>query len=147
MTPQAEAIWLDGLENLPPKSVVVFTTNELRRMSERFVGRCEVIEFDGTSPMLRKGMESFVRRVWKAETGERLHKIPENLGRFELADETYSIRLALQQIAPMIRAGKTPDKVAVPFIRTEADFEAEKWRDAGLKAAETRRRNASKAAS
>jgi DNA polymerase III delta prime subunit len=27
MTPQAEVMWLDGLEKLPAKTVVVFTTN------------------------------------------------------------------------------------------------------------------------
>ena len=49
MTPQAEAMWLDGLEKLPAKVVVVFTTNNLHQLTDRFIRRCEVQRFDATS--------------------------------------------------------------------------------------------------
>ena len=42
MTPQAEVMWLDGLEKLPSKVVVVFTTNNLHKLTDRFIRRCEV---------------------------------------------------------------------------------------------------------
>ena len=118
MTEQAEATWLDGLERLPPKTVVIFTTNNVRRMTDRFVRRCELVEFDSTSEAFREGLEELVRLVWKAETGRELETIPEGLGKFESADDRYSIGLALQQIAPYARTGQDlPAKFAVPFIR------------------------------
>jgi DNA polymerase III delta prime subunit len=46
MTPQAEVMWLDGLEKLPSKTVVVFTTNNLHKLTDRFIRRCEVQRFD-----------------------------------------------------------------------------------------------------
>jgi hypothetical protein len=106
MTTQAEAIWLDALERLPPKSVVVFTTNNLRRLSERFRRRCEVYRFDSTSATFRDALNALVRQVWKEETGCTLKRLPEGLGKFEAADENYSIGLALQQIAPYVRSGE-----------------------------------------
>jgi hypothetical protein len=42
-------MWLDGLEKLPAKTVVVFTTNNLHKLTDRFVRRCEVQRFDATS--------------------------------------------------------------------------------------------------
>jgi hypothetical protein len=51
MAPQAEVMWLDGLrmEKLPAKTVVVFTTNNLHKLTDRFIRRCEVQRFDATS--------------------------------------------------------------------------------------------------
>jgi hypothetical protein len=63
-------------------------------------------------------LETLVRMVWKAETGRDLETIPEDLGKFEMADDRYSIGLALQQIAPYARSGQDlPARFAVPFIR------------------------------
>lgn len=139
MTAQAEAIWLDGLEHLPPRSVIVFTTNELRRLSNRLVGRCERIAFDGSSPEFTAGLASLVKRIWKAETGRTLRKMPVNLGRYELASDTYSIRLALQQIAPYIRSGEQPPaEITVPFVRDEETIRAEVASAAAKKAWKTR---------
>jgi DNA polymerase III gamma/tau subunit len=42
MTPQTEVMWLEGLEKLPPKVVVVFTTSNLNKLTNRFIRRCEV---------------------------------------------------------------------------------------------------------
>ena len=118
MTEQAEPTWLDGLERLPPKTVIVFTTNSLRRMSHRFVRRCEVVTFDAASDDFRHGMEELVRLVWKAATGRDLDVIPEGLGKFEVDEENYSIGPALQQLAPYVRTGEDlPGKFHVPFIR------------------------------
>ena len=46
-----------------------------------------------------------VRQVWKRETGTDLDTIPQDLGKFELGSDEYSIGLALQQIAPYLRTG------------------------------------------
>jgi len=126
MTPQAEAMWLDVLEKLPTKVVVVFTTNNLHEMSDRFRRRSEVHVFDASSVKFREAMERHVRRVWKEQTGQQLGELPDGLGQFELADDCYSIALALQQIAPYIRTGKPlPDSFVVPIVR---DVESEAHR-------------------
>lgn len=139
MTPQAEAIWLDGLEALPPKTVVVFTTNELWRLSRRLIGRCELIECDGESDAFREGLDGLARRVWKGETGKTLRTLPQNLGRYELAAGAFSIRLALQQLAPMVRAQLISREIKVPFIRDDAAIQDERWKAAAQKAVATRR--------
>ncbi len=89
--------------------MIVFTTNNPGRLSERFYRRCEAHEFDGRSESFRQAMVELVRTVWKAETGpEEMELVPEGLGRFELADDSYSIGLALQQITSCIRTGELP---------------------------------------
>ena len=120
MTPQAEVMWLDCLEKLPSKTVVVFTTNNLHRLTDRFVRRCEVQRFDATSDDFRDGMVDAVRQVWKRETGTDLDTIPQDLGKFELGSDEYSIGLALQQIAPYLRTGDPlPASFTVPIIRED----------------------------
>ena len=118
MTEQAEAMWLDGLEHLPAKSVVIFTTNNLSRMTRRLIRRCEVYQFDSTSETFRAEMARFIDVVWHQKTGRPLGTIPEGLGKFELGSDDYSIGLALQQIAPYVRIGEPlPASFAPPIIR------------------------------
>jgi len=125
MTEQAEAIWLDGLEKLPSQCVVIFTTNNPHKLTQRFRRRCELIEFDGRSETYRKALGSLVRKVWKAETGQALRKLPEGLGQFESCDDSYSIGLALQQIAPYARAKQPlPERFGVPIVRRETQAPA-----------------------
>jgi phospholipid N-methyltransferase len=120
MTPQAEVMWLDGLEKLPAKTVVVFTTNNLHKLTDRFIRRCEVQRFDATSDDFRDGMVDVVRQIWKQETGCDLETIPQDLGKFELGSDEYSIALALQQIAPYLRTGDPlPASFTVPIVRQE----------------------------
>jgi len=121
MTPQAEVMWLDGLEKLPAKTVVLFTTNNLHKLTDRFIRRCEVQRFDATSDDFRDGMVDVVRQVWKRETGTDLDAIPQDLGKFELGSDEYSIALALQQIAPYLRTGDPlPASFTVPIVRPES---------------------------
>lgn len=68
MTKNAEAVWLDALERLPRGVVIVFTTNHLRSLSQRFVDRCERIEFTGAAADLIPHMAELIARVW-AEIG------------------------------------------------------------------------------
>ena len=65
-------------------------------------------------------MVDVVRQVWKQETGRDLDTIPQDLGKFELASDEYSIALALQQIAPYLRTGDPlPASFTVPIVRQE----------------------------
>ena len=121
MTDQAEAMWLDGIEKLPAKSVVIFTTNNLARMTPRLIRRCEVHQFDAMSEKFKAELAKLVADVWQRETGSPLAAMPAGLGKFELADEAYSIGLALQQIAPYVRTGKQlPAEFSPPIVRGSA---------------------------
>lgn len=142
MTKSAEAIWLDGLDsqNLPVNTVFVFSTNDTRGISDRFKGRCEPVEFHGAGQDLHDALNAFVSEIWERETGQPLDIVPENLGKFDLASGSLSFRLALQQIAPYIRAGdQLPESFDAPFMRQEAAMEFSKRSAGAKKAWKTRR--------
>jgi hypothetical protein len=138
MTAGAAAMWLDALEHLPPKTVLIFTTNDMGRLPGRFLGRCELVPFYGDTPEFSAGLFNLVRSIWRKETGVPLRRIPEDLGRLELCDPTLSIRLALQQVLPYLRQGKQlPAKFVCPLVRSDNP-----GREAAQKAWATRRRKA-----
>jgi len=102
------------------RTVVVFSTNNLHKLTDRFIRRCEVQRFDATSDDFRDGTVDLVRQVWKRETGSDLDVIPQDLGKFEKAGDEYSIGLALQQIAPYLRTGDPlAASLTVPIVREE----------------------------
>jgi DNA polymerase III gamma/tau subunit len=141
MTKQAEAIWLDGLEHLPPKSVVVFTTNDCTGLSSRFVSRCEVLEFHGEPAIVGPALAKHVKAVWRQETGKTLRKLPEGLGVFDIAGGQLSFRLALQQIAPYCRSGEDlPARFLAPIVRDCDQVQNDIGRQAAKKAWATRRK-------
>ena len=46
MSTHAQRIWLSAIEDLPPRSVVIFTTNNPEKFPDRFLDRCERFRFD-----------------------------------------------------------------------------------------------------
>ena len=138
MTAGAAAMWLDALEHLPPKTVLIFTTNDMGRLPARFLGRCELVPFSGDSSEFSSALFALVREIWRKETGKLLRWVPEDTGRIEQCDPTLSIRLAIQQIAPYLRSGKKlPKKFICPLVRSDNP-----GREAAQKAWATRRRKA-----
>lgn len=69
MSPQAETIWLDILESLPARTVVVFTTNYAAKLPARFRDRCIRNAFASDAEKVRESAVAFAAGVWKAETG------------------------------------------------------------------------------
>jgi len=67
----AEVIWLDRLEALPARTVVVFTTNDPSRLSQRFLDRCTRLGFESDAERLRPAARQFAAAVWKVETGRK----------------------------------------------------------------------------
>jgi replication-associated recombination protein RarA len=139
MTTQAEAIWLDGLEKLPRKTVVIFTTNNTGRLSGRLATRCHEIEFEGCPKKLRRSIVDLARDVWHEETGNRLGGVPANLGVMSSLFPTASYRLALQQLASYLAVGKIPAAASACEVKESA---ASDGSSAARKAWETRRRKA-----
>jgi replication-associated recombination protein RarA len=70
MARPAEMIWLDVLENLTRKTVVIFTTNDVGNLSQRFRDRCTRLTFEADAETLRKTAEALVKAVWRRETGQ-----------------------------------------------------------------------------
>ena len=101
MSKQAETVWLDGLEHLPPQSVVVFTTNDADALSERFLSRCEPHKFTADVASQRPSVAALAAAVWKQEglTGSPPAEVGIMAGRV-------NFRLALQQLAPAVRIAK-----------------------------------------
>ena len=69
MNQAVETIWLDRLENIPPKSIVVFTTNHTDKLSRRLLDRCISVHFDSSPEALDPALQDLLRGIWKAETG------------------------------------------------------------------------------
>jgi len=68
MSSPAETVWLDRLESLPQKTVVIFTTNHAAKLSQRFVDRCTRLTFVSDAEKLRASAVQFASAIWKAET-------------------------------------------------------------------------------
>ncbi|MCE5280319.1 MAG: AAA family ATPase [Planctomycetaceae bacterium] len=72
MHPAAETIWLDRLEALPAKTVVVFTTNYAGKLSQRFRDRCTGLTFQSDAQELARSCRQLLSAIWKRETGKSL---------------------------------------------------------------------------
>ncbi|HEX4588606.1 MAG TPA: AAA family ATPase, partial [Gemmataceae bacterium] len=101
-----ETIWLDALEHLPAQTVVVFTTNEPARLSQRFRNRCEEYAFLGGSDRLKPWIDALARRLWEREGDGEMPDL-DGMGMPTLGDTgsmTASFRLALQQLQTLLRS-------------------------------------------
>jgi len=100
MHPQAETIWLDRLENLPPKTVIVFTTNNLLRLSQRFRDRCVPMHF--TAERQVEAAAKLLARIWLRETGEEnpWKQFRTLARRAEVEGGRMSFRRAVQLLGP-----------------------------------------------
>lgn len=104
MTRQAELVWLDVLENLPSQVLVVFTTNSLDGMSERFQSRCQVVEFLAESPDSRQAASRLVRSILEAEG----LALPPEDAQFGVYGGRVNFRLAAQQAHRFALTGEIP---------------------------------------
>lgn len=67
MSPKARGLWLSLLEEIPRKSVIVFTTNNLDKFEQRFIERCEQIKFESRYRDLKHEAQSYLARIWNGE--------------------------------------------------------------------------------
>jgi hypothetical protein len=101
-----ETIWLDALEHLPAKTIVIFTTNEPTRLSQRFRNRCEEYAFQGGTDHLKPWIAALAHRLWERE-GKGPPPDLDGIGLPTLGDVssmTASFRLAVQQLQRRLRA-------------------------------------------
>jgi hypothetical protein len=105
MSPKAKQIWLSALEDLPNKSVIVFTTNNVSRFDDRFLDRCRQIEFQADAARHKGDAQALVLRVWTGETGSAAGA--PRLSRLGLAldgDGNLSYRRVIRSLEPVLLA-------------------------------------------
>jgi ATPase family associated with various cellular activities (AAA) len=76
---KALGIWLSALEDLPPKSIIVFTTNHPDKFSKPFRTRCQQIPFASDPKVLMQDAQVYLNRIW---IGEKMEGPPPNVERF-----------------------------------------------------------------
>lgn len=64
---RAKGLWLSALEDIPAKTVIVFTTNEPDKLGQRFLDRCEHIKFESNARTLKPDGQTYLNRIWVAE--------------------------------------------------------------------------------
>ena len=69
MAPAVETLWLDRLENLPPRTTVVLTTNYPQRLSTRLRDRAVALPFRSAAEELTPDLDALFLKVWKARIG------------------------------------------------------------------------------
>lgn len=102
-----ERLFLDKLEDLPGKTVIVFTTNNLASLPSRFVDRCigGVIEFCAAADDLAEPARALARSIWRAETGAEIpaDTIDRLITRSTQAGRL-SLRRVVQSLVPLLAA-------------------------------------------
>ena len=104
---QAETIWLDRLESLPPKTVIVFTTNFPEKLSPRFRDRCTRLAFQSDAAKLARSARKLLATIWQRETGQVVE--PSSFSHIvDQATENgrLSFRRAVQLLAPLVQTQK-----------------------------------------
>lgn len=98
MSPAAENVWLGRLEQLPARSVIVFTTNYPEKLPQRIVNRCTAFAMNDSIAKLAPALREFACDIWEKETGSRNCPIADVAGHPQVGEWTPSFRLALRQL-------------------------------------------------
>lgn len=116
MTDKAAFIWLDVLEKLPAKVVVVFTTNDASKFSSRFKSRCECYTFKAKARSDKAAnltaeiaAQKLVDDIWQAELG---HNHAPRLAELDdwNDDGNVNFRAVVQALEPRIRLQREADQ-------------------------------------
>lgn len=108
LSSKLELLWLDRLEELPSKLVIVFTTNDLTSLPDRFVDRCigGVIEFVSDAGKLDADARKLVQSIWEKETGDSCPDgVLESVVGRAARNGKLSFRRVVQALVPLIAAG------------------------------------------
>jgi len=103
MNVAAETVWLDRLENIPARTVIVFTTNHLQKLSARFRDRSTRLTFESDAGRLRESVHDLLAAIWKAETGRApSKKWIAGIVEGAIEDGKVSFRRAVQLLTPLV---------------------------------------------
>ena len=102
-----EKLFLDKLEDLPPSTTVIFTTNALETLPARFVDRCigGVLEFKASADDLLQPAQALARSIWKQETGGDIPAdVLDKVCKRSIQAGRLSFRRIIQALVPLIAA-------------------------------------------
>lgn len=102
MTAGADTVWLDGLEESLPNTLIIFTTNNARALSTRFLDRCERYVFEADIGKLRKSAQRLVDETWMRVLGHNHSPTLKDLG-CDFKHGFLSFRDVIQRLEPRIR--------------------------------------------
>ena len=105
MSEGAAFAWLDGLENLPPRTVVVFTTNRGDKFPARFRDRCDRLAFASAAADLMADARALAAKVWERETGSA-EGCPDVAAMGLVEGGAISFRRVVRALEPLLRARK-----------------------------------------
>ena len=71
MSPAAETIWLDRLEQLPGHTLIIFSTNHPENLTDRFRDRCQVLQFAANHRDVGQAGVDLLADVWVKEAPSR----------------------------------------------------------------------------
>ena len=100
-----EKLWLDKLEDLPPSTAVIFTTNALDTLPARFVDRCigGVLEFMASADDLLQPAQALARSIWRQETGGDIPAdVLDKVCKRSIQAGRLSFRRVVQALVPLI---------------------------------------------
>ncbi len=115
MSEKASFLFLDILEHLPKKTVVIFTTNDADKLPRRLRERCERYAFKSqVNEETQKAAQALIAHVWETETG---HSNAPQLADLDGWKEDFqlSYRGVLKALEPCIRAAKASETVLNPL--------------------------------
>ena len=102
---QVERIWLDRLEDLPPRTVIIFTSNAVETLPARFVDRCigGVITFEASVSRLGADARALAGRIWQAEVGGEIPAdVLEKVMARAVQQGRLSFRRIVQALVPLV---------------------------------------------
>ncbi len=103
MTDGARKLWLSGLESIPARTVIIFTTNHASKFDARFADRFEPVEFAADYAMLAQDAQLLIDRVWRAELDRTDSPRLAELTNVKDKDGLISFRRCVAALDPMIR--------------------------------------------
>lgn len=105
LNPAVERLWMDKLENLPERAVIVFTTNNLDSLADRFKDRMfdNTIEFESDAGRMEASARQLMANIWRKETGQDIPAdVLKSALRRSISGGKLSLRRAVQSLSPML---------------------------------------------
>jgi replication-associated recombination protein RarA len=105
MSTAVQYLWLDALESIPPRCVVIMTTNRLDKLERRLETRFETIVLQHDPSAMLADAQRLADRIWSEETGRtdspRVRAIAG-----AIVDGELSLRALVRGLEPLIRSAK-----------------------------------------
>ncbi len=106
MSPKASQVWLSALEDLPSRSVVIFTTNRPEKFPDRFLDRCERISFEADARSHSLDAQTLIREIWAKEVGPGTAPLLDSLSGVVDSEGRLSYRRVVRALEPIIAVSR-----------------------------------------